>query len=293
MSGMALIWAANVKGLKPAAKIVLIQLADFHNKETGQCNPSAQRLADECEMGRATLFRHLATLEASGLVTRHARGDGKAGRGSNQYELHLDMTLGPSARLKDESNGRNGVSSQNETGGNVSKKQVKSPEGETGVVSNRDRNLTIEPIKELLTREREAVEDEEAKKILAAYPSDRLRGKTECLGLIRGILDAEIEAEDLLQAMKAYATESAGFTRSKVCFSDNWFKSGRWRSYVEDIAERREKAKAKEVDMLAGLANWVTDRHPLCRHITPGQVDALLAAELVTQAQIQAAGLRS
>ena len=29
MSGMALIWAANVKGLKPAAKIVLIQLADF------------------------------------------------------------------------------------------------------------------------------------------------------------------------------------------------------------------------------------------------------------------------
>ncbi len=91
---MALIWAANVKGLKPAAKIVLIQLADFHNKETGQCNPSAQRLADECEMGRATLFRHMTTLEDFGFVTRHARGDGDGGRGSNQYELHLDITLG-------------------------------------------------------------------------------------------------------------------------------------------------------------------------------------------------------
>ena len=100
MSGMALIWAANVKGLKPAAKIVLIQLADFHNNETGQCNPSAQRLADECEMGRATLFRHMTTLEECGLVTRHARGDGDGGRGSNQYELHLDITLGPSARSK-------------------------------------------------------------------------------------------------------------------------------------------------------------------------------------------------
>ena len=100
MSGMALIWAANVKGLKPAAKIVLIQLADFHNKETGQCNPSAKRLADECEMGRATLFRHMTTLEQSGLVTRHARGDGDGGRGSNQYELHLDITLGPSSRWK-------------------------------------------------------------------------------------------------------------------------------------------------------------------------------------------------
>ena len=81
MSGMALIWAANVKGLKLAAKIVLIQLADFHNKETGQCNPIAKGLADECEMGRATLFRHMTTLDECGLVTRHARGDGDGGRG--------------------------------------------------------------------------------------------------------------------------------------------------------------------------------------------------------------------
>ena len=121
MSGMALIWAANVKGLKPTAKIVLIQLADFHNKETGQCNPSAQRLADECEMGRATLFRHMTILEECGLVTRHARGDGDGGRGSNQYELHLDITLGPSSRSKGGGSGPNGVASQNETGGKVSR----------------------------------------------------------------------------------------------------------------------------------------------------------------------------
>ncbi len=136
-------------------------------------------------------------------------------------------------------------------------------------------------------------EDKEAEKILAAYPPDRLRGKADCLKRIRQALDARTEVEDLLQAVKAYATESAGFTRSKVCFSDNWFKSGRWRSYVEDIAKGREETKAKEAAMLAGLANWVTDKHPLCRHITPGQIDALLAAELVTQAQIQAAGLGS
>ena len=137
------------------------------------------------------------------------------------------------------------------------------------------------------------MEDEEAEKILAAYPPDRLRGMTECLGRIRDILDAGTEVEDLVKAVKAYATESAGFTRSKVCFSDNWLKSGRWRGYVEHIAKGREETKAKEAEMLAGLANWVTDKHPLCRHITPGQIDALLVAELVTQAQIQAAGLRS
>lgn len=290
MSGMALIWAANVKGLKPAAKIVLTQLADFHNKETGQCNPSAQRLADECEMGRATLFRHMTTLEERGLVTRHARGDGDGGRGSNQYELHLDITLGPSSCSKGGGSGPNGVASQNETGGNVSKKRGKSLKGETGVVSNRDRNLTIEPKKEPPSRRREA---EEAEKILEAYPPDRLRGATSCLAQIEEAIKEGISREDFQQAVKAYATESAGFTRSKVCFSDNWFRSGRWRVYVEDIAKSREETKEKEAEMLAGLANWVTDRHPLCRHITPGQIDALLAAELVTQAQIEAAGLRS
>ena len=136
MSGVALIWAANVKGLKPAAKIVLIQLADFHNKETGQCNPSTKRLAHECEMGRATLFRHLTKLEQCGLVTRHARGDGDGGRGSNQYELHLDITLGPSSRANDGSSGAEGFGSQNGTGVNVSKRRGKSPRSGTGLVPN-------------------------------------------------------------------------------------------------------------------------------------------------------------
>jgi len=293
MSGIALIWAANVKGLKPAAKIVLIQLADFHNKETGQCNPSAKRLADECEMGRATLFRHMTTLEQCGLVTRHARGDGDGGRGSNQYELHLDITLGPSARPKGGAGGPNGVSSQNETGGNVSKKRGKSLNGETGVVSNRDRNLTIEPVKEPPSRKREAAADEEAEKILATYPLDRLRGKAACLAQIEDAMKEGIASEDLRQAVQAYATDSAGFTRSKICFSDNWFLSRRWLAYVEKQAEDREKSAALQVDHHARLACWVSERSPMCKHITAPQVTALLASKLVTQAQIQAVGLRT
>ena len=49
--------------------------------------------------------------------------------------------------------------------------------GETGVVSNRDRNLTIEPVKEPPSRKREAVADEEANKILEAYPSSLVSGR--------------------------------------------------------------------------------------------------------------------
>jgi hypothetical protein len=78
-------------------------------------------------------------------------------------------------------------------------------------------------------REREAVVTE---KILGAYPPDRLRGRAICLAQIEEALKEGIAPEDLLQAIQTYATGSAGFTRSKVCFSDNWFKSGRWRAYV-------------------------------------------------------------
>lgn len=290
MSGIALIWAANVKGLKPAAKIVLIQLADFHNKETGQCNPSAQRLADECEMGRATLFRHMTTLEECGLVTRHARGDGEGGRRSNQYELHLDITLGPSSRPKGGASGTDEVASQYETGGNVSKKRGKSLKAETGVVSNRDRNLTIEPVKEPPSRGREAGE---AERILAAYPPDRLRGKAACLVQIEEAVKEGIAAEDLLQAVRSYATDSAGFTRSKVCFSDNWFQSRRWQAYVDQQAKDREKAAVLQADHNTRLACWIRDHSSMCKHITAKQIDGLLAANLVTEAQIQAAGLKA
>jgi len=137
------------------------------------------------------------------------------------------------------------------------------------------------------------VEDEISEKILSAYPEDRIRSKAVCLAQIRQALADGVDAKDLEDAVRAYATESEGFTRSKVCFSDNWFTSGRWLKYLQDVEEAREAGKAKEAELLKGLADWVTDRHPLCRHITPGQIDALLAAELVTQAQIQAAGLRS
>lgn len=293
MSGIALIWAANVKGLKPAAKIVLIQLADFHNKETGQCNPSAKRLADECEMGRATLFRHMTTLEQCGLVTCHARGDGDGGRGSNQYELHPDITLGPSSRQNGDSSNSNWVPSQIETGGYVSKKRGKSPNGETEVVPNWDTNLTIEPVKEPPSRKREAMEDDKLERILAAYPHDRLRSKAACISQIEEAMKEGITVADLLQAVKAYAIDSAGFTRSKVCFSDNWFRSRRWQDYVEKQTANQKKSAALKVDHYARLACWISDRSPMCKHITTPKVTALLTSKLVTQAQIQAAGLRS
>lgn len=142
-------------------------------------------------------------------------------------------------------------------------------------------------------RKREDAGSLDAEKVLAAYPSDRLRDKHACLAQIEEAVNEGIAAEEMLLAVQAYGTESAGFTRSRVCFSDNWFQTRRWQGYIEEIRAKRKEAEVVAADHHARLACWISDSHPMCQHITTTQVSALLASKLVTEAQVQAAGLRS
>ena len=146
------------------------------------------------------------------------------------------------------------------------------------------------------TRRREAaaeVEDFETEKILAAYPEDRIRDRRTTLRLIAAAEKAGVEPDDLKQAIKAYANESEGYTRSKVCFSDNWFKMRRWEKGLAQVQADREKAREAEAKGRASLAEWIHERHPLCRHITNRQTEDLIASKLVTPEQVCAAGLQS
>ncbi|MCF6317304.1 MAG: hypothetical protein L3J30_13745 [Marinosulfonomonas sp.] len=144
------------------------------------------------------------------------------------------------------------------------------------------------------TRRREAaeeVENLELEKILAAYPEERIRDRPTCLRQISTAVAEGIPPEDLLMAVKAYAAETAGYTRGKVCFSDNWFKSQRWEKGLAQIQVDREKAQEAEVKVRASLATWIHERHPLCRHITSRQLEDLVASKLVTPEQVRAAGM--
>ena len=146
------------------------------------------------------------------------------------------------------------------------------------------------------TRRREAgeeVEDLEAEKILAAYPEDRIRDRRTTLRLIAAAVKAGVKPDDLKQAVKAYAKESDGYTRSKVCFSDNWFKMRRWEKGLAQIQADREKAREAEAKGRASLAEWIHERHSLCRHITNRQIEDLITSKLVTPEQVRAAGLQA
>ncbi|RFP86210.1 hypothetical protein DZK27_14805 [Rhodobacteraceae bacterium 63075] len=139
----------------------------------------------------------------------------------------------------------------------------------------------------------EEIEDLESVKILAAYPEDRIRDRRTSLRLIAAAVKAGVKPDDLLQAVKAYAKESEGYTRSKVCFSDNWFKMRRWEKGLAQIQADREKARDAAAKGRASLAEWIHERHPLCRHITNRQIEDLIATKLVTPEQVRAAGLQA
>lgn len=53
------------------------------------------------------------------------------------------------------------------------------------------------------------------------------------------------------------------------------------------------KAREAEAKGRAGLAEWISERHPLCCHITNRQTEDLIGLKLVTPEQVRAVGLQA
>ncbi len=91
MSFQAMAWAVSQK-LPCASKMVLVMLSDRHNGDSGRCDPSHDKLADDCGLSRRSVIDHLAKLEVLGLitVTNRVREGLKT---SNQYRLNLSTSI--------------------------------------------------------------------------------------------------------------------------------------------------------------------------------------------------------
>ncbi len=80
--------AMNIKVGNPLRKLVLIKLADNAN-DNGECWPSYQHVADQCEVSRSTVKSHIRALEEMGLLKRELRRKGELNQ-SNVFYLTLD-----------------------------------------------------------------------------------------------------------------------------------------------------------------------------------------------------------
>ena len=85
----------------PLRKLVLIKLADNAN-DHGECWPSYQHIADQCEMSRSSVKNHINARCLSGLIVKEERFGGRNGQTSNLYVLNLDVIasslMAPSVR---------------------------------------------------------------------------------------------------------------------------------------------------------------------------------------------------
>ena len=88
MSMTLMVKAFGVKVGNASRKLVLIKLADNAN-DKGECWPSYQHIADQCEISRRSAMNHIEALCESGLVVKRSR-KGVKGNSTNVYLLNLD-----------------------------------------------------------------------------------------------------------------------------------------------------------------------------------------------------------
>jgi len=88
MSMDLMVKALKTKVGNPLRKLVLIKLAD-NASDQGECWPSYQHIADQCEIGRSTVKLHIRELEKAGFLRREFRRKGELNQ-SNLFHLSLD-----------------------------------------------------------------------------------------------------------------------------------------------------------------------------------------------------------
>ena len=79
--------AFKIKVGNPLRKLILIKLAD-NASDLGECWPSYQHIADQCEISKRSVMAHIEALCEMGLVRKEYRS-GPKGNSSNLYHLKL------------------------------------------------------------------------------------------------------------------------------------------------------------------------------------------------------------
>jgi len=95
VSFQLLAWAVEQRTGSVSRKAVLLALANRANHDTGRCDPSVRRIADECEISENTVRACLKDLAAAGLieVVQRKRDDGRSR--TNHYSFPMYATLQP------------------------------------------------------------------------------------------------------------------------------------------------------------------------------------------------------
>lgn len=87
MSMMLMVRAMQIKVGNPLRKLVLLKLAD-NSSDQGECWPSIQYIADQCEISKRSVINHIDELCNAGMLKKVSR-KGPKGNSTNVYVLTL------------------------------------------------------------------------------------------------------------------------------------------------------------------------------------------------------------
>lgn len=268
MSHAATNWAIKQRGLEPASKLLLWQLADRHNKDTGRCDPSQERLAEDCEMSRASVIRHLTKLEKAGLIRRIKRLNQRTKRQeSNSYQLAFDNDF---------------AESQNDTRTESQFEQEPCLKSDESRVSNCDTNPVRELGREPVCADETAPNTHpEFESFWEAYPRPRNREQTST-AFSKAVADGA-DPKQIIEAARAYQAENEGNRAQYIAFSDNWLNTQRWTDHAKG------QATADKPDIAVFWAERIRSGRP----VFANPINRDLAMEMVKRGLVSPQELES
>jgi hypothetical protein len=140
MSFEAAGWAIRQRPKTPTEKLVLISLADHHNRSTGQCDPSYSTLADDALCSRRQAMRCVQSLEEQGFISVRKRSTF-----SCFYTLHFDIQAGDrvSPVVRGTGDSLSPAASDSLSPADTSLVTSETPTGDTHVTSASDMGVTL------------------------------------------------------------------------------------------------------------------------------------------------------
>jgi hypothetical protein len=297
MSHRALNWALEQRHLKPGIWIVLIQLADRHNKDTRLVFPEQALLAHDCNVSRATLNRHLSELETLGLVFRVQRLNPATKKHlATHYILQPDFSNPPNIdhAIEDYVSALGSfVSGQTENieAGHVSNLDTGSVSQISAIpclksgdsrVSNCDTNPVREPKREPSAQAGAGGSDFD--EFWKVFPKPR--AEASCRALFDKAVASGVAAETIIAAARVYASDFAGAKQRYAVGSNDWLFGKGWARH-EDAAVASTKA-----DPAAFYAAWICSGKSIPPSaVRPNLAREMLGRKLVTSEQLRKAGI--
>jgi hypothetical protein len=302
MSHRAVSWALDCKDLKPSPWIVLIQLADRHNKDTMRCDPRQVLLAADCNMGRSTLNRNLEVLEQAGLIWRIPREDLASGKVLSTFYVlainfadppvieHATVPVGPPVAKDQNTNTAVNRVPNRDTETVSHFLPVPCPTFGDIRVPNWDTNLVTKPETKPCASQDEPQTPKLdyifLDKFMAAFPRIGALGATEAA--LESAIASGVDPDAILAGARAYALEQKGNAPRYIAYSENWLGDRRWEMHAPKAADPDAVSSVEQ----SWISAFTGGNGTLARHCPPAVVSSLIAAGHVTLEQCRALEVR-